>query len=230
MNRHKSGSGPLRSGRVVMRSNGSPRRWGRRVRYSDESEAREHLIAAAEQCFCRQGVAKTTIEDIASEAQVGRGTVYRYFEGRDALLVAVLMKQSQRLYDELGEVMQRQRSFGDMLVEVIIETLAEHRSNPVLQRMLGSEAGLTAFDTKLHSEVYLGSAESFLRPHYEAAVQRGEIPEGITLIDVVEWTLRIFVSFFTIGGLRGSDPTDERRMLRQLMAPAFTAPSAVRSP
>lgn len=201
----------------------SPRRWGGQSRFSDESEARERLIAAAEQCFCRHGPMKTTIEDIAVEARVGRGTVYRYFDGRDALLVAVLMKQSQRLYDELGAVMERQESFGDMLVEVIVETLAAHRSNPVLRRMLSSDAGLMAFDTKLHSTVYLDSAQAFLRPHYQAALLRGEVPGDISLIDVVEWTLRILVSFLTMEGLSGRNPTDERRLLQHLLTPAFTA-------
>lgn len=214
---------PGHSAPESLQGNQSRRRWGGQSRFSDESEARERLIAAAERCFCRYGVSKTTIEDVAVEAQVGRGTVYRYFDGRDALLVAVLMKQSQRLYDDLGAVMVRKESFGDMLVEVIIETLAAHRSDPVLQRMLGSEAGVMAFDTKLHSAVYLESAETFLRPHYEAAAQRGEIPDGITLTDVVEWTLRIFVSFLTIEGIRGDDPGHERRLLQQLLAPVFTA-------
>ena len=42
------------------------------------AEARELLLDATERCFERYGIAKTTIDDIADEAGVSRGTVYRY--------------------------------------------------------------------------------------------------------------------------------------------------------
>src|SRR3546814_9749490 len=48
---------------------------------SSVDDARDRLIDAAETCFTRFGVAKTTLEDIATEAGVSRATVYRYFEG-----------------------------------------------------------------------------------------------------------------------------------------------------
>lgn len=59
---------------------------------------RGHLLAAAYQCFARDGYTNTTVEDIAAAAGVSLGTYYQYFRDRadvlttlvaDAVLVAV---------------------------------------------------------------------------------------------------------------------------------------------
>ena len=55
-------------------------RWGAKHSRCDGT-ARERLVDAAEACFDRLGVASTTVEDVAREAQVSRNTVYRYFAG-----------------------------------------------------------------------------------------------------------------------------------------------------
>ena len=43
----------------------------------DSDAAHAHFLDAAETCFERYGVAKTTMEDIAKMAGVSRPTVYR---------------------------------------------------------------------------------------------------------------------------------------------------------
>jgi len=49
---------------------------------NDPDTARDRLLDAAEACFERSGISKTTVEDIAKQASVSRATVYRYFAGR----------------------------------------------------------------------------------------------------------------------------------------------------
>lgn len=51
---------------------------------------RERLIEAAKLAFYRQGVAATTLADVAALARVPLGNVYYYFRTRDDLLAAVI--------------------------------------------------------------------------------------------------------------------------------------------
>src|SRR4051812_23539304 len=53
------------------------------------------LIEAAERCFARFGVERTTMNDVAREAHVHRATVYRHFAERNDLITAVLLKKSR---------------------------------------------------------------------------------------------------------------------------------------
>lgn len=50
---------------------------------------REELLDAAQQLFLDKGIAATSIDDIASAADVAKGTVYLYFPSKEALLTAL---------------------------------------------------------------------------------------------------------------------------------------------
>lgn len=60
----------------------SPRRVDRDARSRD-------LVAAATRVLARKGWAATRVEDVAAEAGVAKGTVFLYFDSREAILGAV---------------------------------------------------------------------------------------------------------------------------------------------
>jgi AcrR family transcriptional regulator len=58
----------------------------------EQKEARrEHILRSALRCFARRGYHATTVDEIAAEAGVSKGTPYVYFESKDAMF--------QQLYD-----------------------------------------------------------------------------------------------------------------------------------
>ena len=59
------------------------------------------LLAAALTVFARTGVHGTTVPAIADQAGVSVGTLYRYFEHKDALVNAVFRDTKQRLAERL---------------------------------------------------------------------------------------------------------------------------------
>jgi TetR/AcrR family transcriptional regulator, repressor for uid operon len=50
---------------------------------------RDQILAAAVACFARTGYHATTMADVAAQAEVSKGTPYLYFEGKQALFIAV---------------------------------------------------------------------------------------------------------------------------------------------
>jgi AcrR family transcriptional regulator len=63
---------------------------------SDEDEARERLLAAADACYAEKGPVRTRMSDIARRAGVYRSTVYYYFAKKDTLLAASSRESSPR--------------------------------------------------------------------------------------------------------------------------------------
>lgn len=59
----------------------------------DKMDKRDALIVAAREAFRRDGFAAARIGDIATAAQVGKGTVYEYFPSKEALLLACCLDQ-----------------------------------------------------------------------------------------------------------------------------------------
>ncbi|MBN1272378.1 MAG: TetR/AcrR family transcriptional regulator [Candidatus Aminicenantes bacterium] len=52
----------------------------------DKEAKKEKIIKAAIQVFARKGFARTTISDVAMEANIGKGTVYEYFSTKEELI------------------------------------------------------------------------------------------------------------------------------------------------
>src|SRR3546814_12325463 len=107
---------------------------------SSVDDARDRLIDAAETCFTRFGVAKTTLEDIATEAGVSRATVYRYFEGgRDEIILGVVLREGREFLAALGRRVQREETLGDAIVEGVLYTVAAVRKNEHLALLFAPE-------------------------------------------------------------------------------------------
>jgi AcrR family transcriptional regulator len=68
---------------------------GRKPR-ADAQRNRERILEVAKRAFTRSG-ASTSLDDIANEAGVGPGTLYRHFPTREELLQAVYRSEMEKL-------------------------------------------------------------------------------------------------------------------------------------
>lgn len=66
---------------------------------ADASRNRAAVLAAAERLFAGQGVRCTSMDAIAAEAGVGKGTLFRHFGDRASLALAVLDERERALQD-----------------------------------------------------------------------------------------------------------------------------------
>ncbi len=57
----------------------------------------EAIISAAEKLFSRQGYEHTSMDEVAAAAEFTKRTVYQYFEGKQTLYYAVVLRGMQRL-------------------------------------------------------------------------------------------------------------------------------------
>jgi TetR/AcrR family fatty acid metabolism transcriptional regulator len=65
-------------------------------------QRRTQLLEAAQRVFSRQGFHAAAVSDVAAEAGVSQGTVYHYFDSKEALLLAVFTQwETENLHDEI---------------------------------------------------------------------------------------------------------------------------------
>src|SRR5215472_6275819 len=62
----------------------------------DAQRNRERILEVAKEAFTRSG-ADASLDDIAKQAAVGAGTLYRHFPTRDALIEAVYRSEVEKL-------------------------------------------------------------------------------------------------------------------------------------
>ncbi|MET8851950.1 helix-turn-helix domain-containing protein [Amycolatopsis sp. NPDC004625] len=67
----------------------------------DRAERAERILDAAADLLLRAGYRRTTVEDVAERAGVGKGTVYLHWKNREELFLAVLLRESVRALEDL---------------------------------------------------------------------------------------------------------------------------------
>ena len=91
----------------------SPEKSAARKPRADAERNRHRLLDAAKACFAKSGGA-TSLEEIAREAGVGIGTLYRHFPTREALYEAVYRREVEQL-GEMAEQLKDDASPIDAL-------------------------------------------------------------------------------------------------------------------
>ena len=185
---------------------------------------RERIIDAAEECFRRFGVAKTTVEDIAAAASLSRATVYRSITGgRDELILAVVVRDLHRFLDRLAARLRRERSVPEAIVEGALDAIEYVRSEPTIAHFLVPEAaGHMQAAVAGAAEHVLDLCCEYVRPYFAQAQRQRMLRADIEVEGAVEFLFRIITSLIVMD--RDRDAEAQRRFLRTYVVPVIAAP------
>ena len=103
------------------------------------SKTRRLLVDVARQLFAKNGVANTTMNDIALASGRGRRTLYTYFSSKESVFYAVIESELERLSDKLDEVAGKKISPQDKIIELIYTHLSMIRETVVRNGNLRAE-------------------------------------------------------------------------------------------
>ena len=187
--------------------------------------AREHYLSAAEACYARFGLAKTTVEDVAQAAGVSRATVYREFRNRDELLLAVVEREAGRVAVEAELHLRRFDDVGSWIVEGMLFCLGEIPRRPVLAMLLAPEDVGRTSRLILTSEQLLAIGADMLRPIFEPAHRAGLLRESVELNTLMDWVLRVLMSYLTVPSHLARNEDEMRHLLRAMILPAVLEPA-----
>lgn len=73
---------------------------------SRRQERAERILDAAASLIQRWGYAKTTLDDIARQARVSKGTIYQHWKTREELLMALIFRERLKVGEELRQRLQ----------------------------------------------------------------------------------------------------------------------------
>lgn len=206
--------------RTVTRRHG----WSDRVPV-DAADARARLLDAAEACLLRHGLAKTTVGDVAVEAEVSRATVYRYFAGRHDLVLGVILRKADTYLRWLEDRRLPRGRFADALVEGVLLTVDAAQADELLGLLFASESARTAGSIAGASDALAALALQFLRPLLVRAQERGDLRADVAVDDAAEWVLRTILSLLTVPGVRRRDRAERRAFVASFLVPALCPPA-----
>ena len=196
---------------------------------ADPDAVRASIVESAIACFDAVGIAKTTMDDIASRAGVSRPTLYRFFADRDALILAVIVSRSQALLARARKRFDQYTNFAELLVEGLVWLVDKGRRDPYVRmfvsptqmdlanRVLGTGDGAT-----------LATAELW-RPYLQKAIDEGAVAPSLDVDEACRWLMH--VQLILVGRVDlEADPDELRGMLRSFVLPAFAPPGSPTEP
>lgn len=79
---------------------------------------RRNILDAADKLFCRNGVEKTTMEQLAAEAGYSKPTLYGYFKDKDEVYFALVLEFMERIVVKVDKAIDEQTAFNDTFSKI----------------------------------------------------------------------------------------------------------------
>jgi AcrR family transcriptional regulator len=146
---------------------------------TDAQRNRQRILGVAKEAFTRRG-ANASLDDIAKEAGVGAGTLYRHFPNRDALIEAVYRTEVERLaaaqrkFTETMPPIDALRAWMLLFVDYIA---AKHIIAPALNTIVGGAA-------KLYEDSR-GQIQGAIDALVKRAIKKGDIRRDLEPFDLL---------------------------------------------
>lgn len=199
----------------------APERNIRHLGTDDRSSTRVRIVDGALRCLGRQGVQRTTLDQIAQEAGVSRATVYRTFPGgKDAVLAAVAETEAARFFSALAVAMGEAHDLEGVLVAGMVTAARRLSDHAALAYLVEHEPGvvlpLLAFDGL---DRLLEAAVGFCAPFFGRWLAPDQAARA------AEWAVRIVVSYLASPGEGAdlTDPDDARHLVGTFVIPGIQA-------
>ena len=111
----------------------------------ERERRRQQIIVAAKRVFSERGFSKTTMEDIAREAELSPGTLYLYFKNKDELYASLSLRILQYMNIRLEDVKKENDSEPAQKIDSIKEALYDvYQFDPmILINMFHLQSGET---------------------------------------------------------------------------------------
>lgn len=153
---------------------------------ADAQRNRERILEVAKEAFTRSG-ANASLDDIAKEAGVGPGTLYRHFPTRDELLEAVYRTEVEKLaaaerrFADTMPPIEALRSWMLLFVDYIA---TKKIIAPALNMVVGVPAKVVGVPAKVVEASYAPIHEA-MRALVKRAIQIGDLRKDVKPVDLL---------------------------------------------
>jgi AcrR family transcriptional regulator len=152
--------------------NESAARWRRR------KDARpQEILAAALSVFAERGFAAARMDDIASRARVSKGTIYLYFESKEAVFRALIQETLAKRVSDLAAFVRDHRGPVAPLLRELLLRLGHMVSTSdlvVLPKMVIAEAGNFPDLARIYREEVVERGLTLFGGLLQLGMERGE--------------------------------------------------------
>ncbi|MEU7173486.1 TetR/AcrR family transcriptional regulator [Micromonospora sp. BL1] len=187
----------------------------------DTDEVATRILDAAYDQFCRMGIRRSTMEDVARRAGVSRITAYRRFATKDRLVEQVVRREFRRYFDRFLVDIQQAETVGDRVVLGFVSALDAIRRNPLIGGLMSVEPDVLIPSMISDGGRTLATVQRFVAGQLRREQRAGTIAATVDVEVAAELMTRLSCSFLlTPSHVVDLDDADAlREMARRFLVP-----------
>ena len=85
----------------------------------------EAVLIAAGECYLEKGLMRTTVDDIAARANVGRATVFRNFKTKETIFTEFVQRECRKIIARLAGLLEETDTPEDYITTLLLFIICE---------------------------------------------------------------------------------------------------------
>ena len=184
---------------------------------------RRNILDAADKLFCKNGVEKTTMEQLATAAGYSKPTLYGYFKDKDEVYFALVLEFMEEIVVKVDKAIDENTAFSDTFTKICQDVFRLATRYPLyFEGLIGTiNVNIKADDTpQIYKDIYhLGEA---LNEKLIALLQQGK-DEGVINTALDNSAILLFVWSSVAGIIRMINYKKDYLKMLQLNEKDFSA-------
>jgi len=195
---------------------------------STPAATRERVLHAALACIEEEGLAATSVEDVARAASVSRATIYRHFPGgREQLVTETATWEVARFF---ARVEQTVADEPDLAARLRLALVSGHRSlddHALLHRLLRTEPEAVLTELSVATDLVLELIIAYLADQLVAEQDAGRARRDLDVPEAADHLGRLYLSYLGAPGRWDlDDPAQVDRLVRTQFLAGIAVPVA----
>ena len=163
-----------------------------------DCETRRAILEAARKRFLHYSYKKTTIDDIAQDAKVGKGTVYLYFDSKEDILITIAQSVKRNVTEQMQAISASLATPEEKIRRMVIASVLS-----VHDACTGAVHGIELVDETMQPKIARCALKeqeaqlALMAKVLEEGIERGEFSLADGDSKAAAWNLKMaFASFF----------------------------------
>ncbi len=178
-------------------------------------ETRDRIISAAIKIFSQRGIEEATVDEIASAADVGKGTIYNYFQTKEEIVVAFFVDLEREIQKRVAGFASAKGPLQEVLVSFLEFQLKLKKPHYDFARVFFAQM----FARGSASSAWMRELQSVIDPplqqFFSSLQDRGLVREDVDPQDLIQLFKMLHVGLMTVWVMEGPPWRATYRLLRE---------------
>jgi AcrR family transcriptional regulator len=182
-----------------------------------KAAVRSRIIAAGIEMFARHGITEVTVDQIAEAADIGKGTIYNYFQTKEDIVAGFMVELERKVQTELHRFTTSKRSPDAVLADFIRLQLRLKRHHYKFVRVFLSQMFVRTEEFFPYMLEMQKVIDPPLKALFRSLQDRAAIRRDVSLPDLVQMFKTMHLGITALWAIEGPPFHQTERALKQGM-------------